>query len=213
MKLAVIGNLTLLLGLVMVSGCTVFPNPEPPRVMDLALPATTHLAVQESSLSLRVDTPYASEPFNSTRILAKPAPWEFRAYDGVRWRDTVPVVVRDTLVEALRSSNAFASVISDTNPANAELTLISELTAFHAENPESAPQIVIALHMQLIHNRSRASVCQNNFRIVAPAAGTGIEQIVEGFSAAGGKLASSVIQWARACDLPSHPERDQPRQP
>jgi cholesterol transport system auxiliary component len=209
-----IGNLTLLLCLAIVSGCTVFPNPEPPRVMDMALPATTQQAVEESSLTLRVDTPYASEPFNSTRILAKPTPWEFRAYEAVRWRDTVPVVLRDTLVEALRSSNAFASVISDTNPANAELTLISELTAFHAENPESSsPQIVIALHMQLIHNRSRASLCSNNFRILAPASGTGIEQIVEAFGAAGSDLASSVIQWTRACDLPSHPERDQPRQP
>ncbi|WP_417568025.1 ABC-type transport auxiliary lipoprotein family protein [Marinobacter sp.] len=213
MKLAVIGNLTLLLGIFVVSGCTVFPNPEPPRVMDLALPATTHQAVQESPLSLRVDTPYASEPFNSTRILAKPTPWEFRAYDNVRWRDTVPVVIRDSLVEALRNSNAFAGVISDTSPADAELTLVSELTAFHAENPESAPQIVIALHMQLIHNRSRASVCSNNFRIVEPVPGTGIEEIIEGFSAAGGKLASSVIEWAKACDLPSHPERGQPRQP
>jgi len=212
-KVAPIVNLALLLGIGLAGGCTVFPTPEPPRVMDMAAPETISKADQRFPESLRVDTPYASKPFNSTRILAKPAPWEFRSYEGVRWRDTVPVVVRDTLVSTLRQSEAFASVISETSPAEAELTLISELSAFHVENPESTPRIVIELHVQLIHNRSRASLCSNNFRIAEPAPGPAIEQIIEAFGAAGNTLSDRVILWATACDLPSHPERDQPRQP
>lgn len=216
MTLRSIRNLTLLLGAAVASGCTVFPNPEPPRVMDLAV-QTVPAAEQRVQASLRVDTPYASEPFNGSLILAKPTPQEFRAYEGTRWRDTAPVVVRDTLVSSLRQSGAYTNVITDTNPAQAELTLVTELSAFHSETPESGPQVVIELHLQMIHNRSRASLCTRTERVVEPASGTSVDQIVEAFGTAGSDLAARVIEWATRCDYPSQlrpsPETDPPRQP
>ncbi|WP_157677795.1 ABC-type transport auxiliary lipoprotein family protein [Marinobacter sp. es.042] len=209
--------MTLLLGAAFASGCTVFPNPEPPRIMDLAVAQAVPEAERPIMASLRVDTPYASEPFNGSRILAKPTPHEFRAYEGTRWRDTGPVVVRDTLVSSLRKSNAYKNVITDTNSAQAELTLVTELSAFHAETPESGPQVVIELHLQVVHDRSRARLCTRTVRIVEPASGTSVDQIVEAFGTAGSKLAARVINWARWCDYPSDlrpsPGTDQPRQP
>lgn len=217
MTLRSIRNLALLLGAAVASGCTVFPNPEPPRVMDLALVQATPAAKQPVQASLRVDTPYASAPFNGSLILAKPTPQEFRAYEGTRWRDTAPVVVRDTLVGSLRQSGAYTNVITDTNPAQAELTLVTELSAFHSETPESGPQVVIELHLQMIHNRSRASLCTRTVRIVEPATDTSVDQIVEAFGTAGSDLAAMVIEWATECDYPPRlrlsPETDPPRQP
>ena len=217
MTLRSIRNLTLLLGAAVAGGCTVFPNPEPPRVMDLAVVQTAPAAEQRIQASLRVDTPYASEPFNGSLILAKPTPQEFRAYEGTRWRDTAPVVVRDTLVSSLRQSGAYTNVITDTNPAQAELTLVTELSAFHSETLESGPQVVIELHLQMIHNRSRASLCTRTERVVEPAPGTSVDQIVEAFGTAGSDLAARVIEWATRCDYPSRlrpsPETDPPRQP
>ncbi|TYC63792.1 ABC transporter [Marinobacter sp. BW6] len=217
MTLRSIGNLILLLGVTFASGCTVFPNPEPPRVMDLAAVQAVPEAKQPVQASLRVDTPYASEPLNGSLILAKPTPREFRAYAGTRWRDTAPVVVRDTLVSSIRQSGAYTNVITDTNPAQAELTLVTELSAFHAETPESGPKVVIELHLQMIHDRSRSSLCTRTVRIVEPAAGTSVDQIVEAFGAAGSDLAARVIEWATTCDYPPGlmPSQgtDQPRQP
>jgi cholesterol transport system auxiliary component len=212
-----IRNLTLLLGAALTSGCTVFPNPEPPRVMDLAVVRAVPAVGQPVMASLRVDTPYASEPLAGSRILAKPTPSEFRAYEGTRWRDTGPVVVRDTLVNSLRQSGAYTNVITDTNPAQAELTLVTELSGFHSQIPESGPEVVIELHLQMIHDRSRATLCTRSIRIVEPASGTSVDQIVEAFGAAGSDLATRVIEWARTCDYPSglrpSPETDPPTQP
>ncbi|WP_303286959.1 ABC-type transport auxiliary lipoprotein family protein [Marinobacter sp. SS8-8] len=217
MTLSAIVRLTLILGIALAGGCTVFPNPDPPRVMDLALPEAIQQSGQPVSASLRVDTPYASEPFNGSLILAKPTPREFRAYEGVRWRDTMPAMARDMLVSTLRQSGAYTRVITDTNPTQAELTLVTELSGFHAENPESEPEVVIELHLQMIHNRSRASLCTRHVRVEEPASGTSVDQIVEAFGAAGSDLAARVIEWATKCDYPSHlppsPETDQPRQP
>ena len=215
MTLRSIRNLSLLLGMAFASGCTVFP--EPPRIMDLTVVQSLPAAKQPVQASLRVDTPYASEPFNGSLILAKPTPHEFRSYGGTRWRDTAPVVVRDTLVSSLRQSGAYSNVITDTNPAQAELTLVTELSAFHSETPESGPQVVIELHLQMIHNRSRARLCTRSVRLVAPASGTSVDQIVEAFGTAGSNLAARVIEWAKTCDYPSDlrpsPGTDQPRQP
>ena len=150
-------------------------------------------------------------------MLAKPTPSECRAYEGTRWRDTGPVVVRDTLVNSLRQSGAYTNVITDTNPAQAELTLVTELSGFHSRTPESGPEVVIELHLQMIHDRSRATLCTRSIRIVEPASGTSVDQIVEAFGAAGSDLATRVIEWARTCDYPSglrpSPETDPPTQP
>ncbi|MBC7182228.1 MAG: membrane integrity-associated transporter subunit PqiC [Marinobacter sp.] len=213
MKITAIAHVAVVLTIAFVSGCTVFPDHEPPRVMEIAVPGPAQVTDQRFSQALRVDTPYASDPFNSSRILAKPNRWEFRAYPSVRWRDTMPVLVRDTLVGTLRSSGAFGGVITDTSPAPAELTLISELSAFHTENLEGeTARVVIELHAQLLENRSRTSLCKQSFRIVEPAAGSGIEQAVEAFGAAGNRLSDQIIDWVTGCGLPSRQEKDQPRQ-
>ncbi|WP_305966110.1 ABC-type transport auxiliary lipoprotein family protein [Marinobacter salsuginis] len=217
MTLRSIKSVALLLGAAFASGCTVFPNPEPPRVMGLALVQPIPAVEQTVQASLRVDTPYAAEPFNGSLILAKPIPQEFRAYEGVRWRDTAPVVVRDSLVASLRQSGAYTNVITDTNPAQADLTLVTEISAFNSETPDTGPQVVIELHLQMIHNRSRATLCTRTVRIVEPAPGTSVDQIVEAFGTAGSQLAARVIDWATTCDYPPRlrpsRETDQTTQP
>lgn len=214
MKIMAIAHVAVVLAIALVTGCTVFPSQDPPRVMEIAVSEPARQADQRFGETVRIDTPYASDPFNSSRILAKPNSWEFRAYPSVRWRDLMPILVRDTLVGALRSSGAFAGVITDTSPAPAELTLISELTAFHIENTEgTAPRAVIELHALLLENGSRRSLCRRSFRIVEPASGPGIEQAVEAFGAAGNRLSDEVIEWVTGCGLPSRREKDQPTQP
>ncbi|MBW0146099.1 ABC-type transport auxiliary lipoprotein family protein [Marinobacter arenosus] len=186
--------------LALLSGCTVFPTPEPPRVMDFSVPNPTFRAEETRPYSFRVDTPYASYPMSSNRILAKPTPWEFQVYDGVRWRDTVPVIVRDLLVKTIRASGGFENVISDTNPADADWTLVSELSAFHTENNPETVIAVIALHGQVINNRSRATLCSDSFRIEQPAEGPDIEAVVEAFSLAGERLSQTITEWAARCN-------------
>jgi cholesterol transport system auxiliary component len=186
-----------------ITGCTVFPNLEPPRVMDFAAPSSDIRADQTRPLSLRVDTPYASDPLGTNRILAKPTPLEFQIYPAVRWRDTAPVVMRDLLVETLRESNVFSLVISDTNPANADWTLVSELTAFHTEYQAENIQAVIELHGQLVHNQSRKTLCASSFQVQERSESVAIEQVVEAFSRAGLELSESVVRWAGKCHQPN----------
>lgn len=181
------------------TGCSIFPNPEARRVMDFSAAKIEYQAKEQLPYSLRVDTPYASDPFNGSRILAKPTPWEFRIYEEVRWRDTVPVIVRDLLVQTLRSANGFASVVSETNPVDTDWTMISELTAFHTENGRPTPAIMIELHSQIVSNRSREKLCSRSFRVEEISPAVDIEAIVQTFNRAGAMVAQDVAAWASQC--------------
>lgn len=203
----------LMLAAALAAGCTVFPNPEPPRVMTLTLHGPATVAAQTHPHVLRVDTPYAPEPFNSTRILAKPTAWEFRSYADVRWRDTAPMLVRDLLVEGLRQSQAFEGVIADTSPAEASLTLVTELSGFHVEEPADTPRVTMQVHARVIDAGSHESLCSQTFRVEEAAAGPGIDQVVRAFDVAGQTLASRVLGWITTCRFPPAPGTDPATQP
>jgi cholesterol transport system auxiliary component len=185
----------------MMTACTVFPSPEAPRVMDFPVPQNLKKSETSRPQGLRIDTPFASEPFNSTRILAKPEPWEFRVYGGVRWRDTVPVILRDMLVGAFRANAGFRDVTMDTGPGNTDLTLVTEITAFHAISHGDSTRATVAVYGQLINNHSRETLCSDSFIVSTPAGDNTIESVVQAFGSAGERLAEQVIDWANACEM------------
>ena len=183
------------------TGCTIFPVPETPRVMDFApAPLTLGRAGDQQPYSLRVDTPVASEPINSTRILAKPEATEFRIYGGARWRDTAPVIMRDAMTAALRKSQVFERVITDVSPAEADLTLVTELLAFQSQPGANQSDVVIRLYSEIMENRSRRTACSQVFDIKTSAASNRLDDVIIAFDGAGQRLVSELALWASACE-------------
>lgn len=194
--LAILTALSLALAL---SGCTVFPDREPPRVMDLALSDVAAATTSGYDRSLRVDTPLATEPFDSSRILTKPSPNEYQMYGKVRWRDTAPVLVRELVIGALRQEGRFDGVISETSPAASDLTLTSDLYGFHSETRDGKVRVKITLYGQIMDNRSRTTLCTRNFEVSEPAVAGDIDAVVGAFGAAGEDLRRQVRHWLDDC--------------
>jgi len=183
------------------TGCTIFPVPETPRVMDFApAPLTLGRAGDQQPYSLRVDTPVASEPINSTRILAKPEATEFRIYGGVRWRDTAPVIMRDAMTAALRRSQGFERVITDVSPAEADLTMVTELLAFQSQSGANHSDVVIRLYGEIMENRSRRTACSQVFDIKTSATSNRLDDVIIAFDGAGQRLMNELALWANACE-------------
>jgi cholesterol transport system auxiliary component len=183
------------------TGCTIFPVPETPRVMDFApTPLTLGRAGNQQPYSLRVDTPVASEPINSTRILAKPEATEFRIYGGARWRDRAPVILRDAMTTALRRSQGFERVITDVSPAEADLTLVTELLAFQSQPGANKSDVVIRLYSEIMENRSRRTACSQVFDIKTSAASNSLDDVIVAFDGAGQRLVSELALWASTCE-------------
>lgn len=181
------------------SGCTVFPIPEAPRLMDLEEPAPSMQLEDSRTVSLRVDTPLASDPIDSARILIKPSAYEFQAVSGAQWRDSVPVVLRDYLVQQFRASGGFDNVASDTSPATTDHTLVLEISGFHARLDGAQTQVQLRVHSELLNNQSRNTLCTRNFSVDMPVDGTALEALMAGFSAGAGRLSSELTGWAHDC--------------
>ncbi|HET8848531.1 MAG TPA: ABC-type transport auxiliary lipoprotein family protein [Marinobacter sp.] len=181
------------------SGCTVLPIPEAPRLVDLAEPASTPTMTTSRPVSLRVDTPLASAPINGARILIKPSVYEFQALSGAQWRDSIPVVLRDYLIQQLRSSGGFDNVASDTSPASTDHTLVLEISGFHARLNGEATLVELQVHGELLNNQSRSTLCAHNFSVSEPVEGTALDTLMGGFSAAAWALSSELTAWAHGC--------------
>lgn len=182
-----------------VSACTIFPEQEAPRLMDLALPASAPTFETTRNTSLRIDTPLASAPLDSPRILIKPDAYEFQALPDTRWRDSMPVVLRDYLVQDLRQSGGFDSVLNDTSTASAELSLVSELTGFHAVREDGKTTVVVRLYTEMMENRSRKSWCRQDHHVQTPAASTDLNDLMNAFSESARQLSADIALWAHQC--------------
>lgn len=184
----------------MAPGCTVFPDHEPPRVMDIPAPGLPGSdSASPLDKTVRIDTPQATEPFDSSRILTKPAPHEYQIYGDVRWRDTAPVLVREMLIGALRQDGRFQGVVNETSPTGSDVTLISDLYGFHSQPGDSGIQVIVSLYAQLMDNRSRTTVCTNDFRVTTDAGGTDIDQVVKAFGRGSEELSQQMLGWLSNC--------------
>lgn len=177
------------------SACTLFPEQAAHRVFQLPGPDTGAASAESIDTALRVSTPHAASPIDSTRILVKPDAHEIRSYQGARWSNKVPVIFRDYLLESFRQDGRLATVVNETSPARSDLTLAGDLTAFQAEYQEGQPVIRLQFDAHLIDERSRATVASHRFTVSEAAGGEEIEQVVDAFGTASNELARQVVNW------------------
>ncbi|MGM0769907.1 MAG: ABC-type transport auxiliary lipoprotein family protein [Pseudomonadota bacterium] len=181
------------------AGCTVFPDGDPPRVMDIPLPEPPAAQTSPVGKTLRVDTPQATEPFDSSRILTKPTSREYQVYANVRWRDTAPVLMREVMIGTLRQDGRFDGVVNETSPTASDLTLASELSGFHSETFGDQPRIIITLYSQLLDNRSRKTLCTGSFQITTKSTDADIETVVRHFGEGSEELSRQLRNWLDDC--------------
>lgn len=179
------------------SACTLFPERPANRVFQLPAPKVEAHGGggKQFNATLRFLTPLAEGPVNSSRVLVKPAGNEIKAYQGVRWSDKSPILVRNQLVDAFRRDGRFASVITGASPARSDLTMAGELSAFQSEYQGDTPAVVLRLDLHLIDERTRNTIASKRFERLHSAKGEQIEAIVEAFGKASNTLAHEVIQW------------------
>ena len=184
----------------LMSACTVLPESEPPRIVGLGDITPQQAAYQSPRpVSMRVDLPLASAPFDGTLVLIQPSNWEFQALPDTRWRDTMPVLVHDQLVQSLRAGNGFDNVLAANSAANADVSLLPELRGFHARNTGQGTVVVINVYYELLQDQTREILCVLDEKQVIPAQDTEVASLVAAFSQGTAKVATNTAQWAFDC--------------
>jgi cholesterol transport system auxiliary component len=186
---------------ILLGGCSILPKSEAPNVYLLPAPAAAvtapHVALRES---LRIATPQAMRALDSARIAVVPQDNVITAYQGARWSDRAPRLLRDRLLDAFRTDGRFAALSSDGAQLQADLELTGDLRAFQTEYTNGVPVVVIRYDAQLVQDRTQKILAAHRFDIRQPVAGKEAPQVVAAFGQATAQLAAQVIAWVAASE-------------
>ena len=189
LRLAVAGLLIACL-----SACTVLPKSQVLSIY--RLPASS-LPSHDASAdwALRVNKPYSSQLLDSTRIAVLPPGDQISAYQGVRWSDRAPLLLRDRLVDAFLDDGRLKAVSSDDSRLQADLELDGDLRAFQSEYQNGRPAARILLEARLVESGSLRILASRRFEVSQPASDTTVAAVINAFGQAGDQLAREVLEW------------------
>ncbi|BFN26354.1 hypothetical protein PSCT_03575 [Pseudomonas sp. SCT] len=179
------------------AACTLLPEAEPIRVY--LLPTSEAPAGQQGERlqqALRIHTPHASRILAGPRIAVVPDGNQISSYQGARWSDAAPTLLRDRLIEQFRRSGPVAVAVSneDSN-LFAELELFSDLRAFQSEYVDGQPRVLVRLDAQLVSAVDQRILASRHFEIRQPSASPQLESVVDAFGQASDELSRQLQRW------------------
>ena len=194
-RLALIRSFAVATLLGTLSACTLLPEAEPIRVFLLPTSeAQTNQAAGTLRQALRIHTPHASRILAGPRIAVVPDGNQISSYQGARWSDAAPTLLRDRLIEHFRQSGPVKVSNEDSN-LFAELELLSELRAFQSEYIDGQPQVLVRLDAQLASATDQRILASRRFEIRQPSASPQLESVVAAFGQASDELSRQLQRW------------------
>lgn len=157
--------------------------------------------------ALRVNKPYSSQLLDSTRIAVLPPGDQISAYQGVRWSDRAPLLLRDRLIDAFLDDGRLKAVSSDDSRLQADLELDGDLRAFHSEYQNGRPAARILFEARLVESGSLRILASRRFEVSQAARDTSVPAVVNAFGQAGDQLAREVLEWTLNQGQAAHTRR------
>jgi cholesterol transport system auxiliary component len=153
--------------------------------------------------NLQVMLPQASAGLATDRIVLLRSGARLDYYGGARWATTAPAMLQMLVIDALRASNRFAMVESDTGPFPAEYVLSMELRHFEADYTTTGPPMVhVALDASLGRRGKRDIIVSCSADSQVKAGADRMQAVVAAFEQASGEALS---QLAARIALPAAP--------
>ncbi|TCV95736.1 cholesterol transport system auxiliary component [Luteibacter rhizovicinus] len=185
-----------LLGLALLSGCSIIPKAETPHIYTLpASPGGRPMAAQQVAWSLRVSTPNAPRALDNSRISVVPETNTITVYGGARWSDTGPHLLRDRIADAFRDSGRVAALSTDENDLQADFELGGSLRAFQTEYTSGKPEVVIRYDALLADTHRHRIVASRTFEARQPVNGKDVPQVVAAFGQAADAISAQIVAW------------------
>ena len=190
-------RLSLLLAVGLLGACSILPQSEPLDIYLLpgaALPAQT----QRVDWSLRVNSPVSSQLLDGTRIVVLPEPGRVNTYQGVRWSERTPQLLRGRLLDAFQDDGRVQALSNEEQRLQADLELVSDLRSVHSQYRDGGAEALIQLDVRLVDGRDQRILAIRRFSVSQPASDTSIAAVVKAFGQAGDRLSRELVDWTLA---------------
>ncbi|MCP4923047.1 MAG: hypothetical protein GY915_03325 [bacterium] len=126
--------------------------------------------------------------FNGTNITA------LTPYEGVHWRDTLPVIIQERLIDFLERSHRFAQVLSPALGTPTTHTLQLELKDFQVDYDAQRPTAFVSWRAYLINKEGKLIAARNfeNKQIVKIDA---MVPVLQGLNQAFQENSDQLLEW------------------
>ena len=187
---------SLLLPIALICACSILPSSAPVNIYQLPQPIFKQTTSQQvKNIALRINLPNTNLQINSQRIIVLPEPNLVSSYQGSRWNDVAPNILKDRIISGFISDGRIKSVNSGDSGLYADLEIDSYLQSFQTEYVSGSPQVVIRYEAKLVNPNTRKVVSSRRFEIIEIPAGVNVPQIISAFGQATDKLNNQLIEW------------------
>ncbi|UCL85808.1 ABC-type transport auxiliary lipoprotein family protein [Pseudomonas sp. HS-18] len=179
----------------LLGACSILPEAESQDFY--LLPATQQPVRGNTAVnwSLRVSAPTASLVLDSNRIAVVPQGNQLSSYQGARWSNRAPGLLRDRLLDAFTANGSIRALSSDEASLQADLDLTGELRAFQSEYQNGKPVIHIRYDARLVRALGQRIVASRSFEVSQPVDGKQVPEVVSAFGKAADQLSAQVVEW------------------
>lgn len=179
---------------------SVLPSPgNSPNLYALSPKNTFSDDLPKVEWQLVIEEPLAAGGLDSNRIAVKPNLYELKYFSDSRWTERAPKMVQTLLVESFENTGKIVAVGREVVGLRSDYNLKSELREFQAEFLNGVgqyPTIRVRINVKLVRQPRQEIVASRSFEHIVEAKGGEINDIVEAFDDALGKVLRRTVQWA-----------------
>ncbi|CAM3626436.1 hypothetical protein CCOS865_00038 [Pseudomonas reidholzensis] len=197
--------LALAAALSLTSACSILPQSAPLDTYRLPVNQASRSATP-LDWSLRLNKPLASEVLAGPRIAVIAQGDIISGYQGARWSDPVPLLVRNRLLDGFQRDGRVQRLSADDSNLQADYELAGELQAFQSEYRAGAVDVVIRYDARLVQGRSQRILASRRFEVRQPLAASEVAAVVTGFGAASDQLVAQLVDWTVAQAAQAQPK-------
>ncbi len=176
---------------------TIVPGQGPPPTLYRLTPKSTFdESLPKVEWQLVLEAPLANAGLNSPRIALWPNPIQLKYYARASWTDRAPTMIQTLIIESFENSGRIISVGRESVGLRADFVLKTEIREFQADYYGTGnPSAHVGINAKLVKMPDRRIVGSQNFDQVVPAAADRLDDIIEAFDEALGKVLKQLVSW------------------
>ncbi len=191
----------LLLVSILLSGCSIFPTPEPKTQYTLFSPTPRIKAPKIVQPALIIKVPTADSSLNTAEIAVSPTPGVRTYVDGALWTDRTPVMLQNLFVQGFQNSAIFPNVGTPGTGIASNIILDSQLRDFSVHYEGKQPVVVVNLYMQIFDLKTRQVIEGRQFKQKIQVTQNNLQAIRQGFQKAVSQMTENIIRWVISKNL------------
>jgi cholesterol transport system auxiliary component len=186
--------------------CGVLPQVNEPVNLYTLTPKTTFPDdLAEVDWQLVVETPVAAASLDTPRIALQRTPLTFEYYADAAWTDNAPAMVQTLLIESFESTKRIPAVGREAIGLRPDFILKTDLREFEAiykgDNP--VPTVWVRMNAKLVRMPDRRIIASETFGAEMPANGGTLNDVVEAFDEALGKVLKDIVVFTLSAPGPT----------